>query len=111
MIKKSLIVIMAATALGACRMDKPTNLACGDHNIKIFQKGENAITAVVNDRFSVKMDRVVAGSGAMYLAENVWGEQGDLTYIWQLIIWNRGDEWLVSVDTGYDLSCEVVVGN
>lgn len=107
--KKYLIAIAACFMLGACDNSKTIQLACGGHNIKVQSSDKfETLTATVDDRFTVKMDHTRSADGALYVGEVIWGEQGDLTYIWQLMLWNKGENWMASIDTGFDLGCEVV---
>lgn len=109
--KKYMIAAAAALTLGACddMTAKLVKLNCEGHLFEIAMNADGAKAKVsVDRRFIVDVERTQSASGAMYLGEVLWGEVSDLTYIWQLMLVNKGEEWMAVIDTGYDLKCSVV---
>ncbi|MDR0449479.1 MAG: MliC family protein [Rickettsiales bacterium] len=107
--KKSLIAVAAVLMLGACDNSKHFKLDCEGHKIDVSMDGKGEkLTAVVDDRFSVKLDNVVSADGAKYEGQVIWGNAGELTYIWELILWNKGENWMTIIDTGFVLDCNVI---
>ncbi|MDR2685314.1 MAG: hypothetical protein LBB23_00890 [Rickettsiales bacterium] len=105
--KKILMGLAALAALAGCKdSGKPLQLNCEGKDVKVFfDKTGTPETAVINDKFSVKItDRIPGFPG--YVGEVIWGDKGDLTYIWQLVLRNNDDgDWTLLVDTGYTANC------